>query len=85
MDIEFETPLPLTANESGDFVSEFTINQGDHKKVVSGKIVGVREKDSYTKLTWQFNSPDWTKKKALESMIKFSENGYSIETKEVGK
>jgi hypothetical protein len=81
MRIKFEPELPIHVSDSANFESTFTISQGKNKNVAGGKIIGSREKDSYTKLKWQFGSPDWSKAKTLESLIKFEAKGYSIETK----
>lgn len=84
MQITFQPELPLQAVTSAEFEGRFMINQGEHKNVATGKIVS-RHTDGKLSLKWQPDSPSWARSRTLESVIDFEQNGYSIQTTQVGK
>jgi hypothetical protein len=84
MQIRFEPELPLNQSFSGKFETTFTVSQGKYDKTVVGA-VSVEQDGDKLRLRWQPRSPDWTKSRSLETSIKFTANGYEIETTQTAK
>jgi hypothetical protein len=84
MQIKFEPELSLNPTVSGKFETNFTISQGKYDKIVSGTISVERTGGN---LRWRLipKSPDWTKSRILETLIKSEPDGYSIETTQTAK
>jgi hypothetical protein len=84
MQIKFEPELSLNPTVSGKFETNFTISQGKYDKIVSGTISAERTSGN---LSWRLipKSPDWTKSRVLETLIKSEPDGYSIETTQTAK
>ncbi|HSK72467.1 MAG TPA: hypothetical protein VK892_12260 [Pyrinomonadaceae bacterium] len=84
MRIKFEPELPLQTSDAAKFEGKFIISQGENKSSASGSIFA-EQMGGKLLLKWQPDSPSWAKSRMLESIIHFEPNGYSIETRQVGK
>jgi hypothetical protein len=84
MRIKFEPELPIQTSDTAKFEGKFIISQGENRTVAGGAILA-EQTGGKLGLKWQPNSPSWAKSRTLESVINFESNGYSIETRQVGK
>ncbi len=78
MRINFEPELPLLTTNSAIFEGKFTINQGEHKSVVAGKITRKHNGNKAFSLKWEPMSPSWAKSKSFETKLSLEPQGYSI-------
>lgn len=84
MQIKFEPELSLNPSVSGKFETNFAVSQGKYDKIVSGTISAERTGGNL-RLRLTPKSPDWTKSRVLETLIKLEPDGYSIETTQMAK
>lgn len=84
MQIAFSPELPLYPAVSGKIEIAFTVSQGKMEKAASGAIV-IERVENKLWLRLLPKSPDWTKTRSLETLIKLEKDGYEIETRQPAK
>lgn len=77
--INFAPDLPLNLPVSGKFETNFAISQGKYDKIINGTI-SVERIDDKIRFRWQPKTPDWTKSRVFETLVKSESDGFSIET-----
>lgn len=78
MRITFTPELDMTMNAAGKADVSFQIAEGANAKVSQGTVSVERQADALH-LRWQPSAPDWAKSRTLNSTIKKSANGYTVE------
>jgi hypothetical protein len=83
MRLSFKPELNLAAAGTGAEMT-FQIDEGKAERVAQGVVILDRQSEA-VRLRWQTKTPDWAKGRAIETTIKLTPNGYTIESAQAAK